>query len=120
MLKAGQLVDGRADPAEPGPGQFLGRHQAVVLGRVRVGVPLAPLQVHPDADQALGDAVVQVAGDPVPLGRQRLGLPDPGQLLPGPPELVIAPGHLVGPALGVVPAGQRALEVRVAVPRQRA
>ena len=68
---------------------------------------VAPLQVHPDPDQALRDAVVQVARDPVPFGTHQLRLPGPGQLSPGPAELLVAAGQLLGMALRLGPARHR-------------
>ena len=104
-LKLGQLSDGRTDPAQARAGQLLAGHQPRVRRQGRIEVPVTPFQVHPDPDQALRDAVVQVAGDPVPFGADQLGLPGPGQLSTGPAELLVAAGQFLGVPLSLGPAG---------------
>src|ERR1019366_2291472 len=65
---------------------------------------VAPLQVHPDADQALRDPVVQVAGDPVALGAHQLRLPGPREAPPRSPELHVAAGGPAWPGVGAAPS----------------
>ena len=67
-LQLGQLGDRRANPAQARTSQFLTGHQPLIRSRGGIKVPVTPLQVHPDPDQALRDAVVQLARDPVTFG----------------------------------------------------
>ena len=76
----------------------------LVGGGVRIEVAVAPFQVHPDPDQALGDAIVQVARDSVPLRTHQLRLAGPGEVVPRPAELLVAAGQLLGAPLGLGPA----------------
>ena len=106
-LKLGQLRDGRSDPAQARAGQFLAGDQPPVRGRGWIEVAVAPFHVHADPDQALRDAIVQVAPDPVPFGTHQLRLPGPGQLATGPAELLVAAGQLLGVPLRLGPPGHR-------------
>ena len=78
---AGQLEDDRPDLVDRRAGQGLGRGHALEHRRSGGVVASAPLQVHADREQVLGDRVVQLPCDPVALLAEELA---PARLLQAP------------------------------------
>jgi hypothetical protein len=94
-------VDGAAQPLHRLPGERLGVPEPLVDLTVVGHLGPAPLDGHPGREHVLGHAVVQLAGDPVPLGVHRLPLRGDVQPPLGLGQLFVPLGEVAGAFLGL-------------------